>query len=192
MTETFSRAFGQVPVSSYESLLSQRDGLSLNVMTQGIVTISGTPGNVTIVPPDVSQVETVSSLDYADYSGIGAITAPSGQANVENGVIDKEMQNSIWANMAVQDNNLLVYNDKIQQEAEFQNQPTYSPLVSSLDAYDNRTNVISTTNAAPTQFPLYGNSHVHPRAYPQAYYGRYDETSPCLFRYLAQRVYQAY
>ena len=181
MTDNFGRALGHVPVPTYDSLLDQHNGQSLNAM-QGIVTISF-PKNITITPADDSAIETVTSLDYEDYSGVGSLSAPSTSPIMSGGAIDDEMQNSIWMIMARQDNNHLIYASQNQQELELRNQPTYHPLPGLPESYSNQTNIIPRANGAGGGASS-GNIG--------QFYGQYGETSPCLFRYLSQRIYQTY
>ena len=149
MTEAFGRAQGHVPIPTYDAILGQQNGLAQNV-TQGIITI-GEPVRTTILPADDSTTETVASIDHADYSEIGAMTAPSTSANGINNESDQEMQNSLWSVMARQDNNYLLYGSNLQQESKNKNQPMFYSLIDPLGIDSYQRNLNATVN--PTSFP---------------------------------------
>ena len=106
MTESFR----QVPIPEYGSLLDQQAN-SLHVMSQGVITVV-VPAKTTTIIPENTPVETVPSLNYSDYSRVGAITIPTSSNNGANNEADREMNNSIWAIMAKQNHDLLLFPQK--------------------------------------------------------------------------------
>jgi len=102
MTESFAR----VPIPVYENLLDQQAN-GLHVVSQGVVTVA-VPATTTTIIPDIAPVETVSSLDYSDYSHIGTIKVPSSLNHGTGGEVDEEMQRSIWSIMAGQNHEFLL------------------------------------------------------------------------------------
>ena len=102
--------FGKVPIPEYESLLDRQEN-GLHVLSQGVVTVA-VPAEKTTIFPGAVPVETVSSLDYSEYSNIGAIQAPSSMNHGVGGDVDEEMQRSIWTIMANQNHDLLLYSPK--------------------------------------------------------------------------------
>ena len=146
MTETFGRAQGQVPVPTYDAILRQQSGLAQNVV-QGIITI-GEPVSITILPPDDSTAETVASIDHADYSEIGAMTAPATSINGASSETARETQTSFWSIMAGQDNNYLLYGSNLRQELKTQNQPMFYPLIDPLGIDSYQRNLNTTANSA--------------------------------------------
>lgn len=195
MTNTFGRRLGQVPIPTYDAILGQQDGLSQNIV-HGMVTISE-PKTVTIMPAEDSAVETVPSLNYDDYSRIGSQTATATLGAGSNDLLDEEMQNSIWTAMARQDNDLLLYSEKTQEELEAKNQPKYTPLINPLGLDRYQTIISAPAQVAqpsgmmpsPATGYVYGNTMAFPN---QTYFIRSDNASPCLFRSLSQTIYQAY
>ena len=168
MTEAFGRAQGQVPIPTYDAILRQQSGLAQNVV-QGIITI-GEPVSITILPADDSTTETVASIDHADYSEIGAMTAPATSINGASGEADRKMQTSFWSIMAGQDNNYLLYGSSLQQELKTQNQPMFYPLIDPLGIDSYQRNLNATANSTnlprtPSPYtPVYapGNLNVFP------------------------------
>jgi len=102
-----TESFGKVPIPEYENLLNQQEN-GFHFISQGIITVAS-PAATTIFIPDTAPVETVPSLNYSDYSGIGTIKVPPALNHGTNGDIDDPMKNSIWSIMAKQNHNLLLY-----------------------------------------------------------------------------------
>ena len=100
-------SFNKVPIPEYASLLDQQES-GLYVASQGVVTVA-VPATTTTIIPDSAPVETVPSLDYSEYSGIGAIKATASLGHGANGEVDEVMQRSIWSIMANQNHDLLLY-----------------------------------------------------------------------------------
>ncbi len=191
-----TKAFGQVPIPSYDVILNQRDS-GLQDISQGVITVTAPPVKTSILPED-SNVETIASLDYSQYSEIGALTAPS-SLNAGGSAVDEEMQRSIWSIMAVQDNDYLLYNTaKTQGESEKNDSPTYFPLVNPLAPYASLAN--GNVASAETQtlqgnvFPAtsrqsngFSGSYIYLGQSPNGYV--YTD-NPCLFRCFSQPIYQ--
>lgn len=185
MTQDFS----QVPIPTYESLLSQQE-TGTQISSQGVVTI--TDPKQTIIVPENATIETVPSLDYSEYSEIGALTASSSAGGYETVAIDDEMRRSIWSIMAGQNNDYLLHGTKTQSESDKNNKPAYFPLSNPLAGYVNQTtgNHQTTGNIAPG-FP---GSSLSPgqsfRHAPGSYI--FYESAPRLFLCPRQTVYQWY
>ena len=163
-----TQSFGQVPIPTYESLLSQQAS-GAQVLPQGVVTIADA-ARTTIVPESVS-VETVPSLTYSEYSEIGAITTSSSTGDNESVANDDEMRRSIWSMMASQNNNYLLYNAQSQSVSDKNDQPTYFPLSNPLAGYANQTNGITASGLS--------GSSIYPGQQPSSYI--FYETTPRLF-----------
>ena len=128
--------FGKVlPIPSYDTLLNQQENSS-PVALQGIVTV--TDQAKTIIIPDNAAIETVPSMNYSDYSEIGALGTTSSLPDGNNVDTDDEMQRSIWSLMARQNNDLLLYGTKNQSELTQNNLPLYFPLNNSFNGSVNQ------------------------------------------------------
>ena len=162
--------FAQVPIPTYESLLTQQErGGDTQISPQGVVTVTD-PKKTTILP-DNAHVETVLPLAYSDYSEIGTIRASSSTGGNAGAVIDEEMRRSIWSLMAGQNNDLLLYNTKSQSESEKNAKPAYFPLSNPLAGFVNQAGGHATPGV--TGFHFYsGQSTGGPVIY---------QTSPRLF-----------